>query len=399
MIRTVHPFPARMGPDLAIDRLKRIGKPSVVLDPMAGSGTVLRHATELGHQAIGRDLDPLAILMSKVWTTPVDRALVERRLSRLLKVAAGAEAKSQSLPWIDDDAETRAFTEFWFGEAQRKDLRRLASALQTGMPRARNEQDHAAMNVLRLGLSRIIITKDSGASLGRDISHSRPHKVTDSTAYQVIPGYSLAVQQILDRLTSNMPPGRATVEIGDARRMANVAKKSVDIVLTSPPYLNAIDYMRGHRLSLVWLGHTLGELRRTRAVSVGSERGPEVAGRRHEFYPILNALGEIDRLPIGDIRMVERYAEDIYRLMAEMARVLRPDGRIFLVVGNSCLRKVFISNSDGFIAAGRMIGLRLTRQVERELPTRKRYLPLPKQNHGTLGNRMRTENILSFKQS
>src|SRR3712207_5017426 len=79
MIRSVHPFPARMGPDLAIERLKRITKPSIVLDPMAGSGTVLRHASELGHHALGRDLDPLAILMAKVWTTPVDQHSVERK--------------------------------------------------------------------------------------------------------------------------------------------------------------------------------------------------------------------------------------------------------------------------------------------------------------------------------
>jgi hypothetical protein len=83
--------------------------------------------------------------------------------------------------------------------------------------------------------------------------------------------------------------------------------------------------------------------------------------------------------------------------MAELARVLRRDGRAFLVVGNSCLRRVFIRNSEGFIAAGRMIGLRLTSHAERDLPTRKRYLPMPKLKKGSLGKRMRTENVLTFK--
>src|SRR5262245_43991664 len=108
MIRSVHPFPARMGPDLAIERLKRITKPSVVLDPMAGSGTVLRHAAELGHHAVGRDLDPLAILMAKVWTTPVDRKLVERKHTKLLKLVQKTNA-DQPLPWIDNDIETSEF--------------------------------------------------------------------------------------------------------------------------------------------------------------------------------------------------------------------------------------------------------------------------------------------------
>jgi SAM-dependent methyltransferase len=385
-----------MGPDLAIERLKRITKPSVVLDPMAGSGTVLRHAAELGHHAVGRDLDPLAILMAKVWTTPVDRKLVERKHTKLLKLVEKTNA-DQPLPWIDDDIETRKFVEFWFGRPQRDDLRRLAHVLQV-MDRTVKCEEEAALNVLRLALSRIIITKDSGASLGRDISHSRTHKVAESTSYKVLPGFSISVQQILDRLTSHMPPGRVNVELGDARYMGDIQDESVDVVLTSPPYLNAIDYMRGHRLALVWLGHTVGELRKTRAISVGSERGPEGVGHRHEFRPILDALGAIDRLPSSDVRMVERYAEDIYRLMAELARVLRHDGRAFLVVGNSCVRRVFIRNSEGFIAAGRMVGLRLTRHAERDLPTRKRYLPMPKlKSGGSLGKRMRTENVLTFK--
>src|SRR5262245_30526998 len=129
MIRSVHPFPARMGPDLAIERLKRISTPSVVLDPMAGSGTVLRHAAELGHTAIGRDLDPLAILMAKVWTTPVEREMVERQQRKLLKLAAEVDPR-YPLSWIDEDRETTEFVEFWFAEAQRNDLRRLAHGLR-----------------------------------------------------------------------------------------------------------------------------------------------------------------------------------------------------------------------------------------------------------------------------
>jgi DNA modification methylase len=396
MIRSVHPFPARMGPDLAIERLKRITKRSVVLDPMAGSGTVLRHAAELGHYAIGRDLDPLAILMTKVWTTPVDRNVVERKHTKLIKLFEETST-NQPLPWIDDDIETREFVDYWFGKPQRNDLRRLAHVIRVMGRNVRCEQDEAALNVLRLALSRIIITKDSGASLGRDISHSRPHKVTKSTSSKVLPGFSLSVQQILDRLMSHSPPGRVSVGIGDARYMDDIHNESVDIVLTSPPYLNAIDYMRGHRLALVWLGYSVAELRKTRAISIGSERGPEGASRRHEFLPILEAFGDIDRLPSGEVRMVERYAEDIYRLMSELARVLRRDGRVFLVVGNSCLRRVFIRNSEAFIAAGRMNGFRLTRHAERDLPTRKRYLPMPKLKSESLGKRMRTENVLTFK--
>jgi tRNA G10 N-methylase Trm11 len=72
MIKSIHPFPARMAPELAIDGLKKLKHPGVVLDPMVGSGVVVRQASKMGHRAIGFDIDPLTVLMTKVWTTPVE---------------------------------------------------------------------------------------------------------------------------------------------------------------------------------------------------------------------------------------------------------------------------------------------------------------------------------------
>jgi DNA modification methylase len=396
MIKPVHPFPARMGPDLAVERIKRIKQPSLVLDPMAGSGTVLRHAAEFGHLAVGMDLDPLAILMAKVWTTPVDFGAIDRQFVKFMQIAKDASADCP-LPWLDSDVETREFVDYWFAAPQCSDLRRIALGLQELSRQRLRAPARDALDVLRLALSRIIITKDSGASLARDVSHSRPHKVCESTTYQVFQGFELSVQQLRNRLAAQPPPGNVKVTRGDARRMANIENESVDVVLSSPPYLNAIDYMRGHRLSLVWLGYRLSELRDIRAMSVGTERGLDRARTGGLFDPILDSLGPVHRLPSGDRRMIERYAEDMYRLMSEIARVLKSDGRANLVVGNSNLRGVFIENSKGFSAAGRMVGLKVTRKVERNLPTRKRYLPIPKERNAPLGKRMRTETVLTFK--
>jgi len=60
-----------MAPGFALDSLTELPKGSVILDPMTGSGTVMREAAEIGLRGIGYDLDPLAVLMSSVWTTPV----------------------------------------------------------------------------------------------------------------------------------------------------------------------------------------------------------------------------------------------------------------------------------------------------------------------------------------
>jgi predicted Zn-ribbon and HTH transcriptional regulator len=167
-------------------------------------------------------------------------------------------------------------------------------------------------------------------------------------------------------------------------------------VITSPPYLNAIDYMRGHKLSLIWLGYKLAELRTIRAKSIGTERAPESGFDHSLFDSITTAMTTMERLSKRHQHMVERYAEDVYRMMSEIARVLKRRGRAVLVVGNLCLRSVFVKNSAGIAQAGAMVGLRLVDATERELPESNRYLPIPPDTSTSLGRRMRTESVLTF---
>jgi hypothetical protein len=398
VIPPIHPFPARMAPDLAMEQLKKVPCGAVVLDPMAGSGTVLRQATELGHRALGFDTDPLAVLMANVWTRSYDGALVDRLAEQVIAEARRAGA-AEPLDWIDDDPETAAFVEYWFADPQRSDLRRLALCLAKLERKRSASARKTAGDVLRLALSRIIITKDQGVSLARDTSHSRPHRVAAKSAVSVFQAFERSVRQLGRLLEKSPPNGRCEVGLGDARALRSVENGAIDAVLTSPPYLNAIDYMRGHRLSLVWLGYRLSDLRKIRADSIGAERGADQPWAAGLFDEILEAMGPVERMSGRHRGMVERYCEDVYRLMSEMARVLKSDGKAILIVGNSCLKGQFIRNSGGVTRAGEMVGLRLRGELERELPHRNRYLPMPKVGEGSLGKRMRTETILTFSRA
>ena len=60
---SIHPFPARMAPELAGRSLVTVPDGGLVLDPMCGSGTVARAAVEKGLRCVGTDVDPLAVLM------------------------------------------------------------------------------------------------------------------------------------------------------------------------------------------------------------------------------------------------------------------------------------------------------------------------------------------------
>src|ERR1035441_654176 len=62
----VHPFPARMAPELALARLpRRLDEGLRVLDPMMGSGTIPVLASLQGYRAVGVDSDPLAVIIAR----------------------------------------------------------------------------------------------------------------------------------------------------------------------------------------------------------------------------------------------------------------------------------------------------------------------------------------------
>lgn len=378
-----------MAPDIALAQLEGVRSGAVVLDPMAGSGTVLRHATFLGHRAIGVDMDPLAVLMARVWTTPVNLDEVLAGAALLVERVHGLG--EVSLPWMDEDTETKKFVEYWFGEPQRGLLRRFAFALDE-----MSKVDPHVADVCRIALSRIIITKDRGASLARDVSHSRPHKSWEETDFDVVRGFELSVNRVVSLLARHPPEGNSSVAVGDARRLTSVGDHSVDVVLTSPPYLNAIDYMRGHRMSLVWFGHRVSELRTIRSASIGAERAPDELRDDDPLVLVRRAMCPDGSLTRARTRMVERYAHDLLEMTAQIARVMKPDGKAILVVGNSCLKGTFVQNSEGVSAAAQMNGLRLVTETVRYLPQRHRYLPIPKQGDAPLGKRMKTESVMTF---
>lgn len=392
MVQPVHPFPARMAPGLALETLETLQPNSVVLDPMSGSGTVLRQANDLGHTAVGFDMDPLAVLMAQVWTTPVNDAVLLAQYEKLLSMTRSVASNTTTLSWLDGDTETAAFMEFWFAEKQRTDLTKFSYALKLLTDEAAGDEEKAAVDVLRLGLSRIIVTKEQAASLARDTSHSRPHRVSETSEYDVFHGFDKSLISLRRRLKDAPPKGGATVKLGDARRLP-LEDDSVDAVITSPPYLNAIDYLRGHRLALVWLGWPLSKLRGIRSTSIGAERSPEPGSVGGQTGQLVDAMLGEQVLERRHLEMVRRYAVDVDQMIRQVARVLKPGGQATFVVGNSCLQGNFIKNADGVATAAASAGLLEVARSERDLPQQSRYLPV---TGATLAKRMRTETVLKF---
>lgn len=391
----IHPFPARMAPGIALEALGDSKTPLRVLDPMAGSGTVLAVARAKGHRAFGVDLDPLAVLLAGVWTRTVDVEAVTEKASEVLDRAKAAFRllPSGSAYPAKSDEDTRKFIRYWFDDYARGQLAALSSAIN-------RVRDKAIREVLWCGFSRLIITKSAGASLAMDLSHSRPHKEFTTAPVKPFNRFMAAIQTVVSNCpqsgTGSVGPA-AVVKHGDARKL-EIAKGSIDLVLTSPPYLNAIDYMRCSKFSLVWMGYNVDQLRKIRGESVGAEASSDVALDTPWVKLLIKQLGLTPKLSGRDHALLARYVWDMGGALAEVSRVLRAGGRAVYVVGDSTVRGTYIRNSAIVAAVAQENGLTLESRHSRALPANRRYMPPPKRGAASdsIEGRMRREVVLAF---
>lgn len=380
-----------MAPGIALDAVPRCKKRLRVLDPMMGSGTVLAVARSKGHSAIGVDLDPLASLIARVWTTSIDPQIVRKKaadvLCRAKRIHRTLRQRDSYPP--NADRETRTFVRYWFDRDARQQLASLAIAI-------RRLRDPKVRDVLWCGFSRMIITKQAGVSLAMDLSHSRPHRVLDRSPVKPFRKFLSVTERVSQNCIDENSRGRGPrtrIVSGDARNLP-LADCSVDLVVTSPPYLNAIDYLRCSKFSLVWMGHSVTDLRKLRGGAIGANAS---AKPTEECDSVIRQLSLSPPLRERERAVLARYVGDMHLAMREIARVLAPTGSAICVVGENTIRGTYIRNALILSLVANICGLTLSSRHVRHLPANRRYLPPPSSSRAPLDRRIRREVILSFK--
>lgn len=391
-MRYIHPFPARMAPEIALTRLETLAEGQRVLDPMSGSGMVLSQAARNGFESIGYDLDPLARMISRAGATRINEDVARSELNKLVDACLTARRKKRNivLEWIDSDEETSAFVDFWFYPKQKRQLRLLSYFLVV-KPITKNKN---ILEILKIALSRLIVTKEPKASMARDTAHSRPHKTISKNQFDIFAELPRSLSYVLSSLNCNGIKRNTKTYLGDARNMFCTRSNSIDMIITSPPYLNAIDYMRGHRLSLVWFGYALSQLRTIRGSSIGSEKAGE--RRSHELFMKIVREQRLTSLDSKNLGMLDRYFWDLVVQLEESFRVLKTGATATYVIGNSNIRGRYVRNSELLKRAGVLAGFTITGEETREIPHKKRYLPVAVNAGNSLASRMGTEHIIEF---
>ena len=253
-----HAFPAKFPPQLPrtfINALTKAG--DVVLDPMVGSGTTIVEAFLAGRHAIGIDIDPLALRLCRTKTSPLPVEQVSLAGQKVLEQAQrdlqqNEETLGHDLEVRFGEAE-RKFIDYWFLPQTQLELISLLRQIERV-----KEPDIRAF--LELAFSSIIITKSGGVSMARDLAHTRPHRVDDKVPRAAINEFRKRFTKNLNSLAAlTSKSSEVRLFRGDAQRIP-LRDQVVDLIITSPPYAsNAIDYMRAHKFSLVWLGYSIGE--------------------------------------------------------------------------------------------------------------------------------------------
>ena len=340
-----HSYPARFHP--WVPRRLLAGEPDAarVLDPFVGSGTTMVEAVVAGRRAFGCDINPLAVMLSRVKATPRspgERARLERAAAKVVDHAAetvrASRRKSSAQP-----EPPRAATRFDDPTLYPPHVFRELVTLRTTIDTVCAEPEFAVAgeplrSALLLVLSSIVVK----VSLQR--SDTDPTLVERAIARGAATRlYAARAKELLERVaarTAAVPAGTPppSVRDGDARRLGHIKDGTIDLVITSPPYLGTYDYAAHHARRFGWLGLDPSSLR----AEIGARRDAGTA--------------------------LARWSKDVADYVAAIARVLSFGGRAYLLVGDSAVGTRAIAGDEELRAAAARCGLRVTATASQERP-------------------------------
>ncbi|MFA6198549.1 MAG: DNA methyltransferase [Patescibacteria group bacterium] len=351
-LHSLHPYPARFIPQIPRKAIEQWSKPGeLVYDPFCGCGTTLLEASILGRPSIGTDNNDIAILVSRAKTLHYTK----RSISRLRIFAESVEnwltaavARPELIPSNDH-------VPYWFT----KDIMDRLAALK-GLILSEKQPEKVLLQSIFSSIIVRVSFQDS------DTRYARVPR--DVTVADVGSLFRLRLLDTVRRLDDapRGPRAKVTLKLADARKVPFIRDRSVTLIVTSPPYLNAYDYHKYHRQRIHWLD---GDVAFARDLEIGS----------HDEFTRPKATAD-------------KYFTDMENCLREWSRVLRPGGRCLFVVGDAIVNKRAVPVGDTFIKLFRNHGMPLEERWIRTLQATKR-------SFNVRNSRITHEHVLLFKRS
>jgi DNA modification methylase len=368
----LHRFAAKFVPQVPGWALDTFGGPGerTVVDPFMGSGTTLVEGVLRGGTTVGADVDPLARLIAGAKTTAVDPERIRGLAAELAgRWQAPATRLQAPMPDVADFGH-------WFEPRQWAWLQSLRDAI---LALDCHDDERAFLLVVFSSILRWVSNADdqSQKTYVSGTLRKRPPAV-DAVFWRFL---HRATAGLADLARRRAPDAEARIPAAACATALGLAAESVDLAVTSPPYLDSVDYPYNMMLEYFWLGPLLGvpdrrSFNALRRRPVGAKNPAEPRALPAE----LAGLVPLDALPPARRAAATTYFALMARHFAEMARVLKPGGRYVLVVGNSQTRLDMVPLHDALVRLAAAAGLGLERAFGYRI--RRHYMKFPRAGRG-----------------
>jgi hypothetical protein len=298
-----HSYPARLHPVTArrlIEGFSKVG--DRVLDPFCGSGTVVVEGRALGREAIGSDLNPLAVELSWIKSRGPTKKLVTEMVQSAQAIAQVAEDRRV--------AKADPYRRYTDEDRDRYPIHILLEldSLAHGIGLLSKTE---VTRMLRLVISSLL-TKLSHSE-GDTTRQRAPRRLRSGFAIELFVKKAEELGERLNAYRDRLPERavRAYVGCSDARDLEKVESDSVDLIITSPPYPGVYDYLDHHMHRIEWLGLRASGL-----------RDGEIGARREYRQLRVEEAADLWRSEIGPT-------------LYELRRTLTPQGRGVMIIADS----------------------------------------------------------------
>lgn len=402
----LHTYPAMMIPQIA-DRLisTYINEGKTILDPFCGSGTVLVEALRKNRMSYGIDINPLARLLSKVKTTPIEPNLLKREADKLLD-------RIRNDIWLLNmrslKVECPSFfnIDFWYRPEVTKKLTIVKNEIDQYKMKDKDLYDFFLIifsEIVRLSSN----TKRGEFKLCRipelRLNSYNPDvfRLFEAELKDGIVGMEQLYAECKNGKNKGLTAKSPKILDEDTRNRTSLDSSSIDLIVTSPPYGDSrttVAYGQFSRLSLQWLGFDQESVTKIDKVSLGGIKYKDIDENGLNSAKLDAVLDQIEKRDQKRAMDVYSFYMDFNMCLVELERIMNAGSFLCMVVGNRTVKEIQIPTDEILIELGRPLGLKHEKTFIRNIPNKR--MPMensPTNVKGSKGKTMHNEYIVMLQ--